>query len=86
LSASALSKTLIPNIIKKTEDLCFIDTAGFKDKRNHIGVFSVAYMLKMIFETGKNFKFIIVVSVDQLNTGGSEILEAFFHFISIFDF
>jgi hypothetical protein len=63
-----------------------IDTAGFKDKRNHIGVFSVNYMLKLIFQTGKEFKFILVISVDHINTGGSEVLDTLFHFINLFDY
>ena len=66
ISASALSETLIPNIYKISDELCYIDTAGFKDKRNHVGVFGVCYMLKMLFEAGTNFKFLIVVSKDHI--------------------
>jgi len=66
ISASAISETMIPNIYKISDDLCYIDTAGFKDKRNHVGVFGVCYMLKMLFEAGTNFKFLIVVSKDHI--------------------
>jgi len=40
----------------------------------------------MIFEGGFNFKFIIVVSLDQINTSGSNLLDSIFHFINLFDF
>jgi ribosome biogenesis GTPase A len=70
VSASAISKTLIPNVLKINEDTCMIDTAGFRDKRNHIGVFSVNYMIKVIFEKGQLFSFILVISKDQIGTGG----------------
>lgn len=49
MSASALSKTLIPNVVKYTDDTCIIDPAGFRDRRKHVGVFSVNCMIKMIF-------------------------------------
>jgi len=49
MSANITSKTLIYNIVKVKEQTCMIDTAGFKDKRNYVGVFSVNCMIKMIF-------------------------------------
>jgi hypothetical protein len=42
------SKTLIPNVYN-VDNVTRIDTAGFKDKRNHVGVFSVNCMLNFIF-------------------------------------
>jgi hypothetical protein len=55
-------KTGTSNVNNETR----IDTAGFKDKRSHVGVFSVNCMLNFIFEKGQNYKFVLVVSRDQL--------------------
>jgi len=36
--------------------------AGYKDKRDYIGVMGVSYFLKAVFEAVKHVKFIIVIS------------------------
>ena len=66
MSANIASKTLIFNIADMSEGVSIIDTAGFKDKRNYIGVFSVNCMLKMLFESGKQFKFVLVMNKEQI--------------------
>ena len=48
VSDSQISKTLIPNVYN-VEGVSRIDSAGFNDKRNHVGVFSVNCMLNFIF-------------------------------------
>lgn len=51
-----------------------------------MGVFAVSYMLKMLFEAGTNFMFLIVISNDHTTTGGSEVLSAFQSFVNLFDY
>ena len=84
MSPEANSKTLIANVRVTDENTCIIDTAGFRDRRNHIGVFCVNFMLKVIFEKGKNFKFIIVISRSQIDLH-KDVMDTFFHFINLFD-
>lgn len=43
-----LSRTLIPNIDDISANTCIVDPAGFQDVRNHVGVYGVSYMLKII--------------------------------------
>jgi hypothetical protein len=57
-----MSVTLVPNIYKIDNNVSLADMAGYVDKRNHVGVIGVSYMLKACFEKGKNFKFLIVFS------------------------
>ena len=40
--------------------------AGYKDKRDFIGVLGVSYFLKAVFEKVKNVKFLLVLGEDKL--------------------
>jgi hypothetical protein len=66
LSDGQTSKTLIPNV-HNMEGLSRIDSAGFSDKRNYVGVFGVDCMLNFIFEKGQRFSFILVMDEEQLS-------------------
>lgn len=79
-----LSKTLIPNVYNLGE-VTRIDTAGFKDNRNHVGVFSVNCMLNFIFEKGQRYSFMLVINRDRLFADPHGILDTLYHFISLFD-
>ena len=84
MSPEANSKTLIANVKAINDTTCAIDAAGFRDRRNHVGVFCVNFMLKVIFEMGKNFKFIIVITKSQMELH-RDVMDTFFHFINLFD-
>ena len=85
VSDRPISKTLIPNIEHLPEGGCLIDPAGFRDKRNHVGVFTVNYMLKLIFEKGKSFQYLIVVPCSTIENGG-DVLDTLLEFVNLFDF
>lgn len=40
--------------------------AGYRDKRDYIGVLGVSYFLKAVFEKVTRVKFLIVISEDKL--------------------
>ena len=48
MSAQANSVTLIPKIGKISEQECIIDSAGFEDQRNYVGVFMVHEAAKVL--------------------------------------
>lgn len=62
------SVTLCPNIVEldKEHRLSLIDMAGYKDKRNYIGVLGVSYFLKAVFERVRKVKFVIVIDEQKL--------------------
>jgi hypothetical protein len=61
--------------------------AGYKDKRNYIGVIGVSYFLKAVFERIKKVKFLIVIGEDRLSdNSGDGIISTFNGFINMFNF
>lgn len=57
------SVTLCPNIVELDREgkITLMDMAGYRDKRNYIGVLGVSYFLKAVFERVKRVKFLIVI-------------------------
>lgn len=71
----------------KENEVTFIDMAGYRDKRDYIGVLGVSYFLKAVFEKVTRAKFIIVLSEDKLiENSGDGIVSTFSGFISMFNF
>lgn len=62
------SVTLCPNVVEfdKKKEVELIDMAGYRDKRDYIGVLGVSYFLKAVFERVSRAKFLIVLSEDKL--------------------
>ena len=60
--------TLCPNVVEydKEGKVELIDMAGYRDKRDYIGVLGVSYFLKAVFEKVSRVKFLIVISEDKL--------------------
>lgn len=59
--------------------------AGYKDKRDYIGVLGVSYFLKAVFEKVKKVKFIIVLGEDILaEKSGDGIISTFTGFLNMF--
>ena len=85
VSDRPISKTLISNIEHLPDGGCLIDPAGFQDRRNHVGVFTVNYMLKLIFEKGQSFQFLIVIPRSKVDDGG-DVLETLYEFVNLFDY
>jgi len=57
------SVTLAPNVYVDFEkDTSLIDTAGYEDKRDYVGVIGVSYFLKEVFERVRKVKFVIVIT------------------------
>ena len=57
------SVTLCPNVVELDHDekITVMDMAGYRDKRDYIGVLGVSYFLKAVFERVKRVKFLIVI-------------------------
>jgi hypothetical protein len=55
--------TLCPNVVEldRDEKITVMDMAGYRDKRDYIGVLGVSYFLKAVFERVKRVKFLIVI-------------------------
>lgn len=51
LGATFTSVTLCPNVVEfdKEKKVEIIDMAGYRDKRDYIGVLGVSYFLKAVF-------------------------------------
>lgn len=59
--------------------------AGYKDKRDYIGVLGVSYFLKAVFEKIKKVKFIVVLGEDILiQTSGDGFISTFMGFLNMF--
>jgi hypothetical protein len=83
------SVTLCPNVVEfdKEGGVELIDMAGYRDKRDYIGVLGVSYFLKAVFERVASVKFLIVLSEDKLmENSGEGIISTFSGFISMFNF
>lgn len=82
------SVTLCPNVVEldKKNEISLIDMAGFKDKRDYIGVLGVSYFLKAVFEKVRRAKFLIVLGEDKLiETSGDGLIATFTEFINMFN-
>jgi hypothetical protein len=57
------SVTLCPNVVEldRDEKITVMDMAGYRDKRDYIGVLGVSYFLKAVFERVRRVKFLIVI-------------------------
>lgn len=64
MSDSFTSVTLCPNValLNPKEKITLFDMAGYKDKRDYVGVIGVSYFLKAVFEAVEQVKFLIVIS------------------------
>lgn len=85
---SYTSVTLCPNVVEldKAKRISLIDMAGFKDKRDYIGVLGVSYFLKAVFEKVRRAKFLIILGEDKLmETSGDGIIDTFSEFINMFN-
>jgi hypothetical protein len=83
------SVTLCPNVVEfnKQRRVEIIDMAGYRDKRDYVGVLGVSYFLKAVFERVTRAKFLIVLSEDKLmENSGEGIISTFSGFISMFNF
>lgn len=83
------SVTLCPNVVEldKQARVELIDMAGYRDKRDYIGVLGVSYFLKAVFERVGRVKFLIVLSEDKLmENSGEGIISTFSGFIAMFNF
>jgi hypothetical protein len=83
------SVTLCPNVVEfdKARKVTLIDMAGYRDKRDYIGVLGVSYFLKAVFERVARAKFMVVISEDKLmENSGEGIISTFTGFISMFNF
>jgi hypothetical protein len=81
--------TLCPNVVEydKENGVELIDMAGYRDKRDYIGVLGVSYFLKAVFEKVTRVKFLIVISEDKLTENSGEgIISTFSGFIGMFNF
>lgn len=73
--------------LDKQAQLTLIDMAGYRDKRDYVGVLGVSYFLKAVFERVKRVKFIVVICEDKLTeTSGDGIINTFSGFIGMFNF
>lgn len=82
------SVTLCPNAVELDKARCIslIDMAGYKDKRDYIGVLGVSYFLKAVFERVKRVKFLIVLGEDKLiENSGDGIIDTFSGFLNMFN-
>lgn len=68
------SVTLCPNVVEldRTNCISLIDMAGYKDKRDYIGVLGVSYFLKAVFEKVRRAKFLIVLGEDKLTENSGD--------------
>lgn len=57
------SVTLCPNVVEldRQQQLTLVDMAGYKDKRDYVGVLGVSYFLKAVFERVRRVKFVVVL-------------------------
>ena len=82
------SVTLCPNVVEldKARKVSLIDMAGYKDKRDYIGVLGVSYFLKAVFEKVRRAKFLLVLGEDKLlENSGDGIIDTFNEFVSMFN-
>lgn len=60
--------------------------AGYKDKRNYVGVLGVSYFLKAVFERVRKVKFVIVIDEQKLmENSGEGLMNTFTGFLSMFN-
>ena len=88
MSDSFTSVTLCPNValLNPTEKITLFDMAGYKDKRDYVGVIGVSYFLKAVFEAVDQVKFLIVISEQRLmETEGSGVIATFEGFLRMFN-
>lgn len=66
--------------------MTLVDMAGYRDKRDYIGVLGVSYFLKAVFERVRRVKFLVVLSEDKLmENSGEGIINTFSGFIGMFN-
>lgn len=82
------SETLIPNVcpeIREGLGVTLIDTAGYKDTRNYVGVLGVSYFLNCIFEKVRKVKFVITIEESALRAGRpDDMVNTFIGFLEMF--
>lgn len=88
VAQSYVSVTLAPNVhVHFDGDISLIDTAGFEDSRDYIGTIGVSCFLKILFETVREVKFVIVMDETMLEEEtGTSIVKTFNGFINMFKF
>lgn len=88
ISDTFTSVTLCPNIrvLDREKLIALMDMAGYRDKRDYIGVLGVSYFLKAVFEQVKEVKFLIVLDEHKLtDTSGEGLISTFTGFLNMFN-
>lgn len=82
------SETLIPTVcpeIREGLGVTLIDTAGYKDTRNYVGVLGVSYFLNCIFEKVRKVKFVLTIEEAALRSGRpDDMVNTFIGFLEMF--
>ena len=85
MSPLATSETSLPKVATRSDGISQVDTVGFHEKRDHLGIFSLNYTHQQMLKIAQNALFQIVFGREFLESPEA-ILETVLSFITLFSY